>query len=220
MPERLRVSPTRMQLIQLRRRLGIAVHGHSLLKDKLEGLMSEFMEAVSKYKLARRALEGRYAEVIKLFVLASLADGGGAADDAVTQGRGKLDLTIERRNILTVVVPSFQAQLRPGDPYSLLDAPLSLDEAVGELRRFLPELLELAELEHAIWLLMEEIERTRRRVNALEYIMIPSLRETVKYIHGKLDENERGNIIRLMKIKEMRLAQERAAMAQRRAREG
>lgn len=213
---RLQVNPTRMELIQLRRRLGIAVHGHSLLKDKLEGLMAEFMAAVEKYRVARAAFNRDYPEVIKLFVLTGLVSSRQAVDDAITQSRSELDLTVTRRSVLSVKVPSFQAHAHPGQGYSLMDTPLELDEATQSLAEFLPRILELAEVEHAIWVLMEEIERTRRRVNALEYIMIPSLRETVKYIQSKLDENERGNITRLMKIKDMRVAEERKELRRRR----
>ena len=217
MPQRLRVNPTRMQFIYLRDRLATAIHGHSLLKDKLEGLMSEFMEAIERYKQARLAFETDYPEVIKLFVLAGIAGSREAVEDAITQSRSELDISVHRRKILSVEVPHFETRVRPGAGYSLLDTPLELDEAARALAEFLPRILDLAEQEHAIWLLMEEIQRTRRRVNALEYIMIPRLRETVKYIQAKLDENERSNITRLMKIKDMRLAAERRAMRRRQA---
>jgi len=215
MAQRLRVNPTRMQLIHLRDRLAIAVHGHSLLRDKLEGLISEFMEAVDRYKQARLALDRDYPEVIKLFVLAAIAGSRDVVEDAITQSRSQLDVRVETRKILSVDVPHMEVQVHPGVGYSLLDTPLELDEATRALAEFLPRILELAEVEHAIWVLMEEIQRTRRRVNALEYVMIPRLRQTVKYIQAKLDENERANITRLMKIKDMRLAAERRAMRQR-----
>ena len=212
---RLRVNPTRMEFMRLRRRLAIAVHGHDLLKDKLEGLIQEFMELVEKYKVARRAFEVEYAEVMKLFVLAGLTGSRDVLEEALSQSRGELELTITTRTVLSVKVPHFEAQVHRAGTYSLLDTPLELDEATARLAEFVPMILEVAELEQSIRLVMEEIERTRRRVNALEYIVIPSLRETIKYIQGKLDENERGNIIRLLKIKDMRLAQEREAMRRR-----
>ncbi len=216
MAQRLRVNPTRMQLLQLRRRLGIALHGHSLLKDKLEGLVAEFLEAVERFKVVRRSFDNEYPEVIKLFVLAGIAGSREAVDDAITQSRSELDLSVSTRKVLSVEVPSLEARPHPGGGYSLLDTPLELDEATQRLARFLPRILDVAEIEHAIWILMKEIQLTRRRVNALEYIMIPQLRQTVKYIQAKLDENERANITRLMKIKEMRLAEERAEMQRRR----
>jgi len=216
MAERLQVSATRMQLMQLRKRLSTAVHGHSLLKDKLEGLMAEFLKLIQIYKTARRTLDAEYPEVVKLFLLAGLAASREAVRSAIMQSRGEMTLSETTRNVLSVIVPHFEAEVRPGAAYSLLDTPLEFDEASAGLAEYFPRILELAETEHAVWLLMEEIERTRRRVNALEYILIPQLRETVKYVQGKLDENERGNITRLMKIKEMRLAQERAAALERR----
>ena len=137
-------------------------------------------------------------------------------DEALAQSRGELLLTETTRRLLGIEVPHFEAEVRPGAGYSLLDTPLELDEAIGGLARFLPSILELAELEQSIWLMMAEIQRTRRRVNALEYILIPSLRETTRYIQDKLDENERANITRLMKIKDMRLAEEREAIRRQR----
>lgn len=213
---RLQVNPTRMEFMRLRRRLAIAVHGHDLLKDKLEGLMQKFLELVEKYRTVRQAFDAEYAEVMKLFVLAGLTGSREALVEALSQSRGELELAVSTRSVLSVKVPHFEAQVRRAGAYSLLDTPVELDEATARLAEFVPMMLEVAELEGSIRVVMEEIERTRRRVNALEYIMIPSLRETVKYIRGKLDENERGNITRLMKIKDMRLAEEREAMRQRR----
>jgi V/A-type H+-transporting ATPase subunit D len=207
-----------MQLMQLRRRHAMAVHGHDLLKDKLEGLMAEFMSLVVKYDRARLAFDAEYADVAKLFLLAGLVSSPKAVSNAIRQSKGELELTESRRTVLSVTVPHFEAKVHPGGGYSLLDTPVELDEASARFAEFLPRILELAEVEHAIWVLMDEIERTRRRVNALEYILIPQLREAIKYIQGKLDENERGNITRLMKIKDMRLAQERRALAEARGR--
>lgn len=214
MAKRLQVNPTRMQLMELRDRLGVAVHGHSLLKDKLEGLMAEFMDLVEEYKALRTQFNGNYPDVTKLFVLAGIAGSRDIVDDAISQASSELDMTVSHQNVLSVQVPHFEADAHPGGGYSLLDAPLELDEATQRMAEFLPQILELAEKEHMIWKLMEEIERTRRRVNALEYIMIPQLRETVKYIQRKLEENERANITRLMKIKDMRLEEERQAAAE------
>jgi V/A-type H+-transporting ATPase subunit D len=211
MAKRLQVNPTRMELMELRDRLSVAVHGHSLLKDKLEGLMAEFMDLVDQYKEMRSSFSEQYPAVAKLFVLAGIAGSRDIVDDAISQTSSDLDLDVSVRNVLSVQVPHFEAEPHPGGGYSLLDTPLELDEATQRMAEFLPRILELAEKEHAIWMLMDEIERTRRRVNALEYIMIPQLRETVKYIQRKLDENERANITRLMKIKEMRLEEERQA---------
>ena len=209
MADRLQVNPTRMQRMQLRKRLSVAVHGHSLLKDKLEGLMAEFMELIDDYKEMRRKFDQDYPDVARMFVLAGIAGSREAVEDAVNQGKPSLSLTETRRNILSIQIPHYEVEVHPGGGYSLLDAPLELDEAVSNMADYLPEILKLAETEHALWLMMKEIESTRRRVNALEYIMIPRLRNTVKYIQSKLDENKRSNITRLMKIKDMRLEEER-----------
>ncbi len=209
MAERLQVNPTRMQLMQLRKRLGVAVHGHSLLKDKLEGLMAEFMELIDDYKEMRREFDQQYPDVARLFVLAGIAGSRDAVEDAINQGKSELEITETQRNVLSLQVPHFEVSVKQGGGYSLFEAPLELDEAVGSMAEYLPKILELAETEHSLWLMMKEIESTRRRVNALEYIMIPRLRNTAKYIQSKLDENERSNITRLMKIKDMRLEEER-----------
>ncbi len=213
MAERLQVNPTRMQLMQLKKRLSVAVHGHSLLKDKLEGLMAEFMELIDEYKAKRKEFDREYPEVARLFVLAGIAGTREAVEDAISQGRPELTVTETSSNVLSLRIPHFEVEVRPGGGYSLFDAPVELDEAVGRMAGFLPEILAIAEKEHALWLLMKEIESTRRRVNALEYIMIPRFRRTVKYIQSKLDENERSNITRLMKIKDMRLEEERSQRA-------
>jgi len=214
------VNATRMQLMQMRRRLTIAVRGHSLLKDKLEGLMADFIEMVERYREARESFDQEYPAVIKLFVLAGMAGTREAVGDALKQSRSRLEINVAIRNVVSVRVPHFEATVHPGGGYSLLDTPLEFDEAMRELAEFLPRILELAELEHSVWMLMEEIERTRRRVNALEYILIPDLRYTVRYIRAKLDENERSNITRLMKIKDMRLKEELEAARRRREARG
>jgi len=205
-----------MELMRLRRRLAIAVHGHALLKDKLEGLMQEFRDLIERYRVARPAFDAEFSGVMRLFLLAGLAGSEDAIRQALSQSGGELDLTVTTRNLLSVQAPRFETELHRKAAYSLLDAPLEFDEATAALAELLPRLVELAGLEQSIWLLMDEIERTRRRVNALEYTLIPSLRETVRYIQAKLDENERANITRLMKIKDMRLAQEREALRRQR----
>jgi V/A-type H+-transporting ATPase subunit D len=209
MAKRMEVNPTRMELMNLRDRLGIATHGHSLLKDKLEGLMAEFMERVDEYRSVRKDFNNDYPEVVRLFLLAGITGSRENIQDAIKQNQTRLRLDIRRDNIFGIDVPVFDSSVEPGQGYSLLDTPLELDEAMQSMEDFLPRILELSEREHTLWKMIKEIERTRRRVNALEYIMIPQLRETIKYIQTKLDENDRENITRLMKIKDMRLQEER-----------
>lgn len=206
-----------MELMNLRDRLSIATHGHSLLKDKLEGLMAEFMERVDEYRSVRKKFNDDYPEVVRLFLLAGITGSRENIQDAIKQNQTRLRLDIRRDNIFGIDVPVFDSGVEPGQGYSLLDTPLELDEAMQSMEGFLPRILELSEKEHALWKMIKEIERTRRRVNALEYIMIPQLRETIKYIQTKLDENDRENITRLMKIKDMRLQEERQKRRQQQA---
>jgi V/A-type H+-transporting ATPase subunit D len=216
---KMRVSATRMELMRVRRRLAAATRGHALLKDKLDGLMSEFLSLIARYKAARRAFDREFPQVCRRFVLADLCAPAGAVTAALSQSRGQLELTVERQNLSGVNVPRFTVQVHPAPGYSLLETPLDLDEALEHLRVFFPRVVELAELEHAIWMFIADIERTRRRVNALEYVMIPGLRDAMHYIRTKLEEIERSNTVRLMKIKEMRLAQQRQAFAESRQRD-
>jgi V/A-type H+-transporting ATPase subunit D len=210
------VSATRMELMRTRRRLSVATRGHSLLKDKLDGLMKEFLELLERYKAARRSFDAEFPEMLKRFVLAGLCSSPGAVAAAVEQSRGEVQLTVQKRNIAGVNVPHFEATIHAAGGYSLLETSADLDEAIEGLKRFMPRIVELAELEHSVWLFIAEIERTRRRVNALEHVMIPSLRDAVSYIRDKLEEMERSNTVRLMKIKEMRLAQQREELARQR----
>ncbi len=213
----MQVNATRMELMRVRRRLSTATRGHSLLKDKLDGLMQEFLGVLDEFKAARRDLEERFPHILRSFVLAGLSSSSDAITTALTQCSGEATIEMQHHNVAGVAVPTFKTEIRVGGGFSLLDTPLVFDEAVVDLREHFPELIRVAELEHTVWLLVAEIERTRRRVNALEYIMIPSLRDTMRTIRMKLDEMERGNTIRLMKIKDMRLAQQRREAAEGRA---
>lgn len=213
-----RASPNRMELMRQRRRLGIAVRGHRLLKDKLEGLIQEFADLVRQYRERRTELDRHFPEVLKLFVLAGLSSSEAVIENALTQVKTPLTLFRSFRSVMGVRVPHLEAKIgEPTSRYSYLDTPPALDLAVSGLREYFPTILALAELEHTLRLLVAEIEKTRRRVNALEYIMIPQLRETIRFIKSKLDEAERSNTARLMKIKEMRLAEERQAHEELRA---
>jgi len=215
---RMQVNATRMELMRLRKRLETALRGHSLLKDKLDGLMQEFLQMIERYKAARRTFNEEFPGVLRLFVLAGLTGSREAVLAALTQSRSEMELSAQSRNVAGVNLPQFSLRVQPGGGYSLLDTPMDFDEAVAALQENFERLVQLAELEHGIWLFIAEIKRTRRRVNALEYVMIPDLREALKYIRAKLEENERANTVRLMKIKEMRLTQQRREEAAERAR--
>ncbi|MCI5536376.1 MAG: V-type ATP synthase subunit D [Clostridiales bacterium] len=212
----LQVNPTRMELSRLKKRLATSRRGHKLLKDKRDDLMKKFLELIRENMELRVQLEDRMAEVYEGFVIA-----GASMDDAVLQEslmlpQKQVFAEVKSRNVMSVNVPDFRFT-DDGDPardiypYGFAFTSGELDASVDALSEVLPLMLQLAQAEKTIQLLAEEIEKTRRRVNALEYVQIPTLQDTIKSITMKLDENERGNLARLMKIKDMMIAQQREA---------
>ncbi len=212
MAARLAVNPTRMELLKLRKRLVVAQRGHKLLKDKLDGLMKEFLEIAKEYKSFRRAVDDELPYVLKLFVLAEITSSRKITEKALESTRQELQLAVKPRRIMSVVVPKIEASFGGmAGLYSFVHTSPELDQAIDSLKTFLPKLLRMAELEETVRRLSTEIEKTRRRVNALEHTFIPRMQETIKYITSKLDEMERSNTSRLMKIKAQRIAQEEAS---------
>lgn len=209
MADRLPINPTRMEMLRLRRRLVVAVRGHKLLKDKLDGLMKEFMSIAREYRRYRLEVDAELPRVMKLFVLAEVTSSRLITEDALESTRQELSIARTMRRVMSVSVPHLEVtfgEIQGG--YSTVHTSIELDQAIAGLRQFLPKLLKMAELEEAVRRLCGEIEKTRRRVNALEHSFIPRMRETIKYIKNKLDEMERSNTSRLMKIKDQRLAQQ------------
>ncbi|MEE9583883.1 MAG: V-type ATP synthase subunit D [Candidatus Brocadiales bacterium] len=200
---RLKVNPNRMELLRLRRRYALARRGHKMVKDKLEGLVKEFLHLLRDYRDIRMAVDRELPELLRPFVLSGLASPKEAVATALEHSRSPLEIDLIHRRVLNVVLPGYEVSLPPVPRYSLLDTAGSLDTAITRLRDYLPRILRLAELEHSVWLLAREVEETRRRVNALEYILIPELRESIKSIKARLDEMERFHISRLMKVKEL-----------------
>lgn len=206
---RLAVNPTRMELLRLRRRLVVARRGHKLLKDKLDGLMKEFMEVAKEYKRSRLEVDDELPRVLKLFVLAEITSSRAVTENALENTRQALDIIMKPRRMMSVIIPKFEAHFGESEGgYSLVHTSPELDHAIGGLKAFVPTLLHMAELEETVRRLCNEIEKTRRRVNALEHTFIPRMVETIKYITSKLDEMERSNTSRLMKIKAQRIAAE------------
>ncbi|MFQ5965253.1 MAG: V-type ATP synthase subunit D [Candidatus Scalinduaceae bacterium] len=213
---KLHINATRMELFKLRRRLGIAVRGHKLLNDKLEGLMRKFLFLIKKYKGQRMLVDKELPEIIKLFILARITSSKNNVMIALEQSKITYKLTLTQRRILNVPVPYFSV---PKDQptvekdsthnlnyiiaYSLLDTNTELDNAITKLRGFFPNIIKLAELEQSVRLVAKEVGKTRRRVNALEFGIMPQMKGNLTYIRNKLDEMERSNISRTMKIKEM-----------------
>lgn len=204
MAGRLNVNPNRMELLKLRRRLSIARRGHKLLKDKFDELMKQFRRVVSESLEMREVVEQALSEAHGVFALARSETSTPQLDEALSFSRATVELEVEEANLVSVLVQKFKVELAGRlDCYGLALTPSLYDESMRRFRELLPRMVELAEKENALLLLADEIEKTRRRVNALEYVLIPQLEETVRFITMKLDEYERANLTRLMKIKEM-----------------
>ena len=204
------VNPTRMELTNLKRKLVTARRGHKLLKDKRDELMRRFLELVRENKALRLKVEAGIRQANTHMALARSVMSDEALSVALMMPAQKMELDVTEKNIMSVIVPQFQAEVKAakdGEIYSYGYAFTScdLDDAVLALSEIMPELLRLAEIEKTCQLLAAEIEKTRRRVNALEHVMIPQYEDTIKYITMKLDENERSSTTRLMKIKDMML---------------
>jgi V/A-type H+-transporting ATPase subunit D len=204
MPGRLSVNPNRMELLRLRRRLAIARRGHKLLKDKFDELMKPFLVMIKDTRDLRTEVERRLLEAHRMFALASSETSTKELEEALSIPRASAEVAVAKTYIVSVAVPSFELRMEGDyDCYGLALTPALLDVALGRFKELLPRMVKLAQEEHALKALAWEIEKTRRRVNALEYVLIPQLEETVRFITMKLDEFERANLTRLMKIKEM-----------------
>lgn len=210
MPE-IRVNPNRMELLKLRRRGVVARRGHKLLKDKLDELMKEFQARIGANRKLRAEVERDLFSAYSQFAIARAEAGQGVLEPALMAPTPTPLLGVEEKNLMSITVPMFSLDELP-EPggYSLATTPAVLDAGLARLAAVAPRLVALAEREKAIELLAAEIERTRRRVNALEYVLIPSVDATIRDIQMKLDEAERSNLTRLMKVKDMIAEQEAA----------
>lgn len=203
---KLNVNPTRMELRRLKTRLKTATRGHKLLKDKSDEMIRQFMIYIREDKRLREEVEGELSQALKEFMLARAVSSDSVIEEAIAMPGVKVELNTSEKNVMSVGVPEFEiVQKESGDlyPYSFAGVTAELDNSIATLSTLLPKLLKLAEVEKTCNMLADEIEKNRRRVNALEYVMIPQLEETIKYITMKLDENERSATIRLMKVKSM-----------------
>lgn len=215
------VNPTRMELTRLKGKLRTAQRGHKLLKDKRDELMKQFLDTVREVRSLRAEVEAELMQVHGAFTVASALMSAQALEQALMYPKQSVELTMTFRNVMSVNVPEYDFQTKTKSetdiyPYGFAATSGELDTAVEALGRVFRKLLKLAQIEKAAQLMAEEIEKTRRRVNALEYVKIPEMQEQIKYITMKLDENERANTIRLMKVKDMVL---KAALEERRARD-
>ena len=198
------VSPNRMELLRLKKKQAVAERGHKLLKDKLEGRLQDFTEIVRRYQTLRREVDAEIAELFKRFIMASASMPAPLYRAALAFPECEARLSMRERMIMNVHVPVFDFSIEGNMiSYGIDETTSDLDDAMGALRETLRRMVELAEIEKTIELVADEIERTRRRVNALEYVLIPQQADTIKSISAKLQELERGNISRLMKIKDL-----------------
>ena len=206
------VNPTRMELSRQKKKMVTATRGHKLLKDKRDELMRQFLELVRENKALREKVEAGIAEANRNFVLAKAGVSDATLNAALLAPKQEVYLEAGTKNVMSVNIPVFEAKTRTPDegdiyPYGYAFTSSDLDGAVKSLSDLLPDLLRLAEIEKSCQLMAIEIEKTRRRVNALEHVMIPDAQQKIKFITMKLDENERSTQIRLMKIKDMMLEQ-------------
>ena len=204
------VTPTRMVLNQLKGRLKTARRGHKLLKDKRDELMRQFMDVVKLNKELRRKVEEGMTGAFASLTVASTIMSPEMLEQALLYPRQSVELGMSFKNIMSVNVPVYSFRTKNNDPseiypYGFAQTSGELDDALEKLARVFEDMLELAQVEKTMQLLAEEIEKTRRRVNALEYVMIPNFEESIRYIAMKLDENDRSTTTRLMKVKDMLL---------------
>ncbi|MCI7369314.1 MAG: V-type ATP synthase subunit D [Firmicutes bacterium] len=202
------ITPTRMMLKQLKGRLKTARRGHKLMKDKRDELMRRFMDIVKLNKQLRERVETGLTASFASLQVASAIMSPEVLEQALLYPRQSVELGIEFKNIMSVNVPKYSFHTKNNDPseiypYGFAQTSGELDDALEQMAKVFEDMLELAQVEKTMQLLAEEIERTRRRVNALEYVMIPELEENIRYITMKLEENENATKVRLLKVKEM-----------------
>ena len=204
------INPTRMELTRLKGRLKTAQRGHKLLKDKRDELMKQFMDVIRENRSVRRRVEEGLMRAHGSFTVATALMSPEMLEQSLLYPKQSVELDMTFQNIMSVDVPKYEFRTSsqdPGEiyPYGFAQTSGELDDAVDAMSQVFQDMLKLAEIEKTSQLLAEEIEKTRRRVNDLEYVKIPEMQENIKYITMKLDENERANTIRLMKVKDMLL---------------
>lgn len=207
------VNATRMELTKQKKKLATSKRGHKLLKDKRDELMKQFLDMVKENRALRQKVEEALMRAHGSFTVASALMSSEMMEQSLLYPKQSVELGMSFKNIMSVNVPMYKFQTKSADsgeiyPYGFATTSCELDDAVDALSSVFQDMLKLAQMEKACQLMAEEIEKTRRRVNALEYVVIPDCEAKIKSITMKLDENERNNTIRLMKVKDMMLAQQ------------
>ena len=198
-----------MELSNLKSRLVLSTRGHKLLKDKQDELMRQFINLIRENNILRDEVEKELTASMRSFVVAKSLLNEAFIEELFAVPATAVELDIQENNIMSVVVPQMNFSMVDQDDkstdlqYGYVHSTGELDDAIKKIEDILPKLLKLTEIEKTCQLLADEIEKTRRRVNALEYKMIPQLQETIRYIQMKLEENERSSIVRMMKVKDM-----------------
>ena len=203
---RINVNPTRMELKKLKARLKTAKRGHKLLKDKTDEMVRRFSVIIKETKKCRDEVESDVVAVLKQFALTKGFMSDSDIELAFSMPARSVELECETENVMNIAVPKIKLEEKKSTakyPYTFVNMTSEADYAVELAGNVLSKLIRLAELEKTTAMLAEEIEKSKRRVNALEYVMIPSIEETISYITMKLDENERSSLTRLMKVKDM-----------------
>lgn len=198
------IKPTRQEFLRLKKKTKTAQKGHKLLKDKRDGLIREFLVVVKDALRLRKELDQDLIKVMQFFQFAETRTAKKLLEEIAVTSEAKAYVTLARKNIMGVIVSEITANVK-GNPlsYGIIETPKDIDEAIFTLQKIFPDLMKLAELEFTARRLAEEIEKTRRRVNALEHVIIPEMKDDMKYIKGKLDETTRQEKVTLMKMKEL-----------------
>ena len=203
----LNINPTRMELSKLKKSLEVAARGHKLLKDKRDELMRQFLDMMREEKQLRARVEERIISSQKYLQVSAAMMGEKELKTALLLPKQTVSLKVSEKNVMSVNLPEFEYNMNMADSeifsYGYAHTSCDLDKAVKIIHEVQSDLIRLARLEKSLGLMAGEIERTRRRVNALEYVMIPNYQETIRYITMKLEESERSNSIRLLKVKDM-----------------
>lgn len=216
------INPTRMELTRLKGRLKTAQRGHKLLKDKRDELMRQFMLLLRENQALREKVEAGLEQANASFTVASAVMSPEVLEQALLYPKQHIDLHVQLKNVMSVYVPDYRFEASSNDPseiypYGFAQTSGELDDALSNLASVFSDMLKLAQVEKSVQLMAQEIEKTRRRVNALEHVMIPDYQQKIRYISMKLDENERGATSRLMKVKDMMLEEERRKFEEKRA---
>lgn len=214
MAAKLKVNPTRMELRRLKDRKKTAVRGHKLLKDKSDEMIRQFIGYAKENMKVRLEVEKELGEALSNFMLAKAISESSVIEEALSMPAVSMELELSTHNVMSVNVPKIGIKKTDSKslyPYSFASVTSELDSSIAVISKLSDKLIKLAEVEKTCNMLAYEIEKNRRRVNALEYVMIPQTVEAIKDITMKLDENERGNIVRLMKVKSIIAARDLAA---------